>query len=329
MKRREFITLLGCAAAMWPLRARAQQGEALRRIGVLMSTAVHDKEGQARLEAFLQGLQELGWTSGENIEVEIRWSANNSAIIRRYAADFAALGPEAVLAPTGATVTPLMETAPAVPVVFVNVADPVGAGFVESLERPSGSVTGFTHHEYGPSAKRLELLKQVAPDVMRAGIVRDPSLPSGLGQFSAIEAVGPVLGVEVSPIEVRTAHDIERLIGAFSRAANGGLIVADGSDAVSHRNLIVRLAARFKLPTVYCDRAFVKAGGLISYEPDLQDEYKLAAGYVDRILKGEKAANLPVEAATKFHIAINLKTARALGLDPSPSLITSADEVID
>ena len=328
MKRREFITLMGGAAA-WPLAARAQQPERMRRIGVLMTTAADDPEGQARLAAFVQGLQQLGWTDGRNMRIDTRWAGGNADDIRRHAAELVALAPDVILAPGSATVGPLLQATRTVPIVFVHVPDPVGAGFVDSLARPGGNVTGFIFLEYATSGKWLELLKQVAPSVTRAAVIRDAALTSGTGRFGAIQSAAPSLGVEVSPVNVRDAGEIERVVAAFARTPNGGLIVTAGALSSVHRDLIITLAARHRLPAVYGNRHFVTAGGLISYGPDLIDQYRRAAGYVDRILKGEKPADLPVQAPTKFELVINIKTAKALGLEVPPTLLARADEVIE
>ena len=328
MRRREFISLLG-GAAVWPLAARAQQGERIRRIGVLVNLPADDPQAQARNAAFLQGLQELGWTVGRNVRIEYRWGANNADNTRKFAAELVALAPDVILAPGTSTLEPLLQVTRVVPIVFVHAADPVGAGFVESLARPGGNVTGFMQFEYTLSGKWLELLKEFAPRLTRAAVLRDPTLTSSTAQFAAIQAVAPSLGVEVSPINVRSAGDMERGVAAVARSANGGLIVSATGWSVRHRDLIITRAGQHKLPTVYYDRYFVAAGGLISYGPDTVDQYRQAAGYVDRILKGEKPADLPVQAPTKYELVINLKTARALGLDVPPTLLARADEVIE
>ena len=329
MKRREFITLLGGAAAAWPLAARAQQGERMRRIGVLLPAAADDPEYQARVGAFLQALALLGWTIGRNVRIDTRWATANAADIRRHAAELAALAPDVILAHGASTVGPLLQATRTVPIVFPIMPDPVGAGFVDSLARPGGNVTGFMTYEYSVSGKWLELLKQIAPGVTRAAVLRDPATSTGIGQFAAIQAVAPSLGVEVNPVNMRDAPEIERAVAAFARAPNGGLIVTASAAAALHRDLIITLAARHKLPAVYFERSFVAAGGLISYGPDYIDQYRRAAGYVDRILKGEKPADLPVQAPTKYELVINLKTAKALGLEVPPTLLARADEVIE
>jgi putative ABC transport system substrate-binding protein len=326
--RREFITLLGGAAA-WPLAARAQRPERVRRIGVFMHFAADDAEGQARIGAFLQGLQEFGWVIGSNVQLDYRWSAGDPERGRRDAAELLALAPDVILATGGATVGPLQQATRTVPIVFMLIPDPVGAGFVASLARPGGNLTGFAVFEYGFSAKYVELLKEIAPRVTRAAVLRDPATNSGTGQYAAIQAVAPSYGLEVSPVNVGDGGEIERAISAFSRSGNGGLIVTGSGLAAVHRELIVTLAARHKLPAVYYQRFFVASGGLISYGPNTIDPYRRAASYVDRILKGEKAADLPVQEPTKVVLAINIKTAKALGLDVPPTLLARADEVIE
>jgi len=328
MRRREFITLLGSAVAAWPFGALAQQAERVRRVGVLMNARSDDPDGQARLIAFVQGLQELGWSDGRNVRIDIRWGAGDADRIRKDATELVALAPDVLLAPGTSTLEPLLQATRAVPIVFVHVADPVGGGFVESLARPGGNATGFTNLEYGVSGKWLELLKEIAPRATRVAVLRDPAIASGIGQFSAIQAVAPSLGVEVSPVNVRNASEIERGVAAVARSANGGLIVPAGGWAVRHRDLIIARAGQHKLPAVYYDRYFVSVGGLISYGPDLVDQYRQAAGYIDRILKGEKPADLPVQMPTKYQIVLDLKAAKALGLEVPPSILARADEVI-
>jgi len=328
MRRRAFISLLG-GAATWPLAARAQQGESMRRIGVLMSTSADDPEGHARLGAFQQGLQQSGWTIGRNVRIDSRWPAGDSERLRKYAAELVALSPDVILATGSAATGPLLQATRTVPVVFVIVPDPVGAGFVNSLSRPGGNATGFIQFEYGISGKWLELLKQIAPGVTRAAILRDPAISAGIGQFGAIQAVAPSLGVEVSPVNVRDADEIERAIGDFARSANAGLIITGSALAVVHRHLIITLAAKHRLPAVYFQRTLVADGGLISYGADGIDQYRRAVGYVDRILKGEKPADLPVQMPTKYELVINLKTAKALGLEIPSSVLARADEVIE
>jgi len=327
--RRKFLATLGGAAATWPLAARAQPRERMRRIGVLMSLAADDPEGQARLTAFVQGLQELGWTDGRNVQIDYRWPAGDAERIRRYAAELAALAPDIILAGGGAVVPSLLQATRAIPIVFTQTPDPVGAGFVESLARPGGNVTGFMLYEYGIGAKWLELLKEIAPHVTRAAVIRDAAIASGIGQWGAIQTAAPSFGVELRPVDVRDASEIERAIAAFARSPNGGLIVAASTLAVVHRDLIVTLAARHKLPAVYPSRFFVRSGGLIFYGPDSVEPHRRAAGCVDRILKGEKPADLPVQAPTKYELVINLKTAKALGLEVPPTLLARADEVIE
>jgi putative tryptophan/tyrosine transport system substrate-binding protein len=297
---------------------------------VLMASAADDSENQARMAAFLQGLAQLGWTDGRNVRIDTRWATTNADDLRRHAAELAALAPDVLVAATGtATVGPLLQATRTVPIVFVAVVDPVGAGFVASLGRPGGNATGFTMFEYGLSGKWLELLKQMAPGVTRAAVLRDAAIASGIGQFAAVQAVAPSLGVELSPVDARDVPEIERAVAAFANSGNGGLIVTPSPVANRHRDLIATLAARHRLPAVYGSRQYVAAGGLISYGPDLIDQYRRAAGYVDRILKGEKPADLPVQAPTKYELVINLKTAKALGLDVPATLLARADEVIE
>jgi putative ABC transport system substrate-binding protein len=328
MKRRAFITLLGGAAVTWPLTARAQQGERMRRIGVLLPQDQDSPVGQARIAALLQELQRLGWT-GRNVRIDIRWAGADAEKIRKHAAELATLAPDVILANGSVVVAPLLQVTRTVPIVFVVVPDPVGAGFVDSLARPGGNATGFVQFEYGLSGKWLELLKEIAPRVTRAAILRDAAITAGTGQFGAIQSVAPSVGVEVSPVNIRDAGEIERAVAAFARSANGGLIVTGSALAQLHRNLIITLAARYKLPAVYFERFFVTGGGLISYGPDLVDQYRRAADYVDRILKGEKPAELPVQTPTKYETVINLKTAKALGLDIPTPVLARADEVIE
>ena len=328
MRRRDFIAL-AAGAATWSLPARAQQAERMRRIGILLPAAADDAAYQTRVGAFLQALALLGWTIGRNVRIDTRWATANAAEIRRHAAELAALAPDVILAHGGSTVGALLQATRTVPIVFPVVPDPVGAGLVDSVARPGGNATGFMTYEYSVSGKWLELLKQIAPGVTRAAILRDPATSTGMGQFAAIQAVAPSFGVEVNPVNMRDAPEIERAVAAFARAANGGLIVAAGGAAALHRNLIITLAARHKLPAVYFERSFVATGGLISYGPDYIDQYQRAAGYVDRILKGEKPADLPVQAPVKYELAINLKAAKALGLDVPPTVLARADEVIE
>jgi putative tryptophan/tyrosine transport system substrate-binding protein len=329
MKRRHFLTLLGSAAVAWPLAARAQQGGPVRRIGVLMGPAIDDPEGQARIAAFLEGLHQLGWTDGRNVRIDIRWAAGDADRSRRYAAELIALAPDVILAPGSLTVGPLLQATRTVPIVFVNVADPVGAGFVESMARPGGNATGFILFEYATSAKWLELLKQIAPGVTRVAVIRDPAITGGIGQWGAIQTAAPSFGVELSAIDTRDVGEIERAVVAFARKPNGGLVVTASASALVHRDQIIALATRLRLPNVYPFRYYPSNGGLASYGPDQIDQYKRAAGYVDRILKGEKPADLPVQAPTKYELVINLRTAKALGLEVPPTLLALADEVIE
>jgi putative ABC transport system substrate-binding protein len=330
MRRREFIGGILGSAATWPLAARAQQGEQMRRIGVLTSgAAADDPDGQVRSAAFVQGLQQLGWTDGRNIRIDYRWGAGDADNMRKYAAELVALAPDVILASGTASVAPLLQATRTVPIVFVQVTDPVGAGFVDSLAHPGGNATGFLLFEYAISAKWLELLKEIAPRVSRAGVIRDPAQTAGTGQFGVIQSVAPSLGMDVSAINLRDAPEIERGIAAFARSANGGLILTSSALSVVHRDLIVTLAARHKLPAVYYRRQFVTGGGLISYGPDVAEQNRRAAGYVDRILKGEKPADLPVQAPTKYELLVNLKTAKALGLTVPTSLLARTDEVIE
>ena len=329
MRRREFISLLGGAAA-WPLAARAQQPDRVRRIGVLMPGAADDPDYQTRNAAFLQGLGELGWTVGRNVRIEYRWGAGDLDRFRRYAAELVALSPDVVLAAAGSIVGAFQQASRTVPVVFVTTIDPVGGGWVESLSRPGTNATGFASYEFSMSGKWLELLKEIAPSVKRVAVIRDPSVPAGSGGLAAIQTVAPSLGVELTPVGVRDAAEIERAITTFARGSNGGVIMVGPPSSVQrHRDLILALATRHRLPTIYPARSFVINGGLISYGADPIDQYRRAAGYVDRILKGEKPADLPVQAPTKYELVINLKTAKALGLDVPPTLLARADEVIE
>lgn len=329
MKRRDFITLLGGAAATWSLAARAQQREQMKRIGILLPATADDPVFQARLAAFYQELALLGWSIGRNVRIEPRWATANAAEIRRHAEELAALAPDVILATGDSTIPPLQQATRAIPIVFPLAGDPVGAGFVDNLARPGGNATGFMLAEYGMAGKWLELLKEIAPNLTRVAVLRDPASPSQTAQFGAIRAVAPSVRVEVIPVNVRDAGEIERAIADFARSPNGGLIPASSAVALRHRELIVTLAARHKLPAIYWERFFVTGGGLISYGPDLIDNYRRAAGYVDRILKGEKPADLPVQAPTKYEVVINLKTAKALGLSVPLILQQRADEVIE
>jgi putative ABC transport system substrate-binding protein len=329
LNRRSFITFLGGAAA-WPLAAEAQQSDPVRRIGVLIGgLAPDDPDAQANMAAFLQVLQQLGWTEGRNVRIDYRWGLGNADNIRKYAAELAALAPDAIFASGNTAMPSLLQATRTVPIVFVNVADPVGSGFVDSLARPGGNATGFVQFEYNLSGKWLELLKEIAPNVTRVAILRDPAIPTGPAQFGIIQVAAASLRVELTQVSVRDAPEIERAIAAFARSPNGGLIVTGSALANVHRNLIITLAASHKLPAVYFERFFVTAGGLISYGPDFLDQYRRAAGYVDRILKGEKPADLPVQAPTKYELAINLKTAKNLGLDMPTPVLARADEVIE
>jgi putative ABC transport system substrate-binding protein len=329
LKRREFITLIGGAVTAWPFAARAQQPERIRRIGALSPLPADHPEAKARMAAFLQELAQFGWVDGRNVRIDARWGAGDTDRIRRYAAELVAAAPDVILATSTATVAPLQEATRTVPIVFASVIDPVGAGFVASLARPGGNTTGFAIYEYGISGKWLELLKQIAPGVTRAAVLRDPTIASGIGQFAAIQGAAPPFGVEVSPVSVRDAEEIERDITEFARASNGGLIVTGATRVNISGDLIIALAATHRLPAVYSDRALVVRGGLISYGPDRLDSHRRAAAYVDRILKGEKPADLPVQAPTKYELAINLKTAKALGIEVPPMLLARADEVIE
>src|SRR5215831_5679326 len=327
--RREFITLLGGAAAAWPLAARAQQREKVRLIGILLPATADNREFQARLGAFLQGLQQSGWSIGRNVQIDTRWATAKADEIRRHAAELAALAPDVIVAHGASTVGATLQATQTVPVVFPTVGDPVAAGFVDSLARPGGNATGFMSFEYNLGGKWLELVKEIAPAVMRAAVFRDPAIPTGTGVFGAIQSVAPLLGIEAIPLNVRDADQIKRALSAFARPGNGGLIVTPSSLSFLHRDLIIALAAQYKLPALYFLRPFVTAGGLISYGPDEIEQYRQAAGYVDRILKGEKPADLPVQAPTKYELVINLKTAKALGLDMPATVLARADEVIE
>jgi len=329
VKRREFITLLGGAAVAWPLAARAQQPERMRRVGVLMNLTADDPEASARVTAFAQGLQQLGWTAGHNVRIDYRWDAGDADRSRRYAAELVALAPDVILAVGSPAVAALQQATRTLPIVFVNVADPVGAGYVDSLAQPGGNLTGFIVYEYGTSAKWLELLKAIAPELKRVAVLRDAAIAAGPAQFGVIQAAAPSFGVEVRPVGVRDADEIERAVTAFARFSNGGLIVTGSVLAAVHRKLIIALAARDRLPAVYPYRYFATSGGLISYGPDTTDPFRRAAGYVDRILKGAKPADLPVQAPTKYELVINLKTANALGLKIPPTLLARADEAIE
>ena len=328
MRRRAFISLLG-GAVVWPAVTRAQPSERMRRIGFLMFLAEDDPGAKARIAAFIEGLQQLDWTLGRNVQIEIRWGAADAVRSRKYAAELVALAPDVIVAAGSETTAALREVTRTVPIVFVAVSDPVGAGYVASLARPGGNVTGFTFVEYGMSGKWLELLKEIAPRVTRAAILRDPTLAAGTGQLGAIQSVAPSLGVETSPIDTRDAGEIERSITDFARTPNAGLVVVAVPGAIVNRKLIITLAAQHRLPAVYFQSIFARDGGLISYGPDPVALFRQAAGYVDRILKGEKPADLPVQAPTKYELCINLKTAKTLGLTIPPSVLARADEVIE
>jgi putative tryptophan/tyrosine transport system substrate-binding protein len=329
LKRRDFITLLGGAAAAWPLAARAQQSARMRRVGVLLLYGADDSVGQALVAQFRQGLQELGWTEGRNVTIDVRWGASDADRYRSDAAKLVALGPDVVVAGSGGIARASRQASGSVPIVFTGALDPVGAGLVDSLARPGGNTTGFSGVEYGESAKLLELLKQMAPRLTRAAVIRDPTAPGGGGVLGAIQAATGSMGVEVRPIGSQDAGAIERGVAAFASGPNGGLVVPPTASALIHRELIITLAARYRLPAVYADRVFVAGGGLISYGAVLTDSWRRAAGYVDRILKGEKPADLPVQAPTKYETVINLKTAKALGIEVPPSLLARADDVIE
>jgi putative tryptophan/tyrosine transport system substrate-binding protein len=330
MKRRDFITLLGGVTAAWPLAARAQQSDRVRRIGVLMAATADDPEFQPRMRAFQQGLAAVGWIDGRNVWVDTRWAGTNADDIRKQAVELAALAPDVIVAGSGTTtVAPLLQATRTVPIVFVVVIDPVGAGFVASLAHPGGNATGFLFFEYGLSGKWLEVLKQIGPGVKRVAVLRDPTIASGIGQFGAIQSAAPSLGMEAIPINVRDAGEIERSIAALAHSSNGGVVITGSPEASRHRDLIAALAARHRLPAVYPFRSFVTNGGLISYGPDTIDQYRRAARYVDRILKGEKPADLPVQAPTKYELVINLKTAKAMSLTVPETLLARADEVIE
>ena len=329
MRRREFIKLVCGSAAAWPLAARAQQAERMRRIGVFTPWPADDSEGQSRVTAFVQALQQLGWTDGQNVRIDYRRGDGKADTMRKYATDLLALKPDVILAMSSAALAPLLEATHTVPVVFAGIADPVAAGYVESLARPGGNATGFVVYEYAMSAKWLELLKQVAPNVTRAAILRESGIAAGPGFFGAIQSAAPSFGLELRPVDVRDAGEIERTIAAFAQGSNGGIIVTGSPNASAHRDLIVSLAAKHRLPAIYFARFFVTAGGLISYGTNFLDQSRRAADYVDRILKGEKPADLPVQAPTKYELVINLKTAKALGLTVPQSLLARADEVIE
>jgi ABC-type uncharacterized transport system substrate-binding protein len=328
MRRRAFITLLGGAATAWPLAAQAQRVERIRRVGVLMNLAAGDSEGQSRVANLLQRLEQLGWRTGHNLQVEVRWGAGDMELYRQLASELAALAPDVIVASASPPVMALRQAAPITPIVFVVVSDPLGAGFVDSLARPGGNITGFTNYEYSLSTKWLELLKEIAPRVTRVAVLRNAAIAAGSGQYGALQAAATSFGMEMRPIDLRDPGEIERAIGGFARSVNDGLVVTGGGSAV-HRRQIVALAARYALPAVYPYRYYVTDGGLISYGPDLIGQYRQAAGYIDRILKGEKPGDLPVQAPTKYEMVLNLSTAKAIGLDVPATLLARADEVIE
>jgi putative ABC transport system substrate-binding protein len=327
LKRREFITLLGSAAA-WPLAARAQQAERVRRIGVIVG-GPNDLLRQARHAAFLQALQQLGWTEGRDVHIDARWFSGNPAEMRRYVAELVALAPDVIFTAGSAAIGPMLEATRTVPIVFAIVPDPVGSGYVKSLSRPGGNATGFMMFEYSLCGKWPALLKEIAPHTTRAAVLRDPAVPAGIGQFAVIQSVAGSVGVDVIPVDLSDAANLARELADFAQSANGGLILTAGALSALHRDLIITLAARHKLPAVYQERTYAEAGGLISYGPNFLDEFRRAAGYVDRILKGEKPADLPVQAPTKYELTINLKTTKALGLKLPATLLARADEVIE
>jgi putative ABC transport system substrate-binding protein len=330
MRRREFIKAVagGAASITWPLAAQSQQG-GLRRIAVILPAAADDTEYQTWVGAFLQALVQLDWTIGRNVRVDVHWATTYAANIRKQAAEVVALAPDVIVAAGTSTVGPILQATHTIPVVFPTVLDPVGAGFVDSLARPGGNATGFLLYEYSMAGKWLELLRQIAPNVTRVAVLRDPSTPSGPGQFAAIQTAAPSIGMQINPINLSDTDTIRTAIGAFARSQNDGMILTGSGPAIQFRDLIITLAAQHKLPTVYYDRFFVTAAGLISYGPDRIDQYRRAAGYVNRILRGEKAAELPVQTPTKYELVINLKTAKTLGLEMPQALLASADEVIE
>jgi ABC-type uncharacterized transport system substrate-binding protein len=329
MRRRDFIKVVAGSAITWPRVARAQQREHMRRIGMLMPLATDDLEAQARYTAFLEGLRQLGWTDGRNVHIDARWSAGNASDTRKYAEELVALAPDVIFAIGSPGLGSALQATRTVPIVFAIVPDPVGAGYVQSLSQPGGNATGFMMFEYSLCAKWLALLKEIAPGVTRAAVLRDPAIAAGVGQFAVIQSVAPSVGVDVSPINITDTAEIERAVAAFAHSANGGLISTANALSAVHRDLIITLAAQHKLPAVYQERTYVARGGLISYGPNFRDPFRRAAGYVDRILKGEKPADLPVQAPTRYELVINLKTAKALGLAVPPSVRARADEVIE
>ena len=328
MRRREFMALAG-GAATWPLAARAQQGERMRRVGLLLPATAGDSEYPTLVNAFVRGLQQLGWTDGRNVRIDTRWAGGGADTNRRYANELVALAPDVIVAAGNSAAGPLLQATRAIPIVFTIVPDPVGAGLVDSLARPGGNATGFTSFAYDIGGKWLELLKEIAPRVTRVAVIRDSTTTAGVGQWSAIQTAAPLFGMEASPINLRDAGELERTVSTFARTANGGLIVTSSGLAISHRDTIIMQAAKYRLPAVYYSRGFVSAGGLISYGSDRVDQFRSAAGYVNRILKGEKPADLPVQAPTKYELVINLKTAKTLGITMSLSLLARADEVIE
>jgi len=327
-KRRQFIALLGTGVAVWPFAARAQQGQRMRRIGVLMNLAPDDKEGQARLIAFVQALSDLGWKNARNVQIETCWGAGDSERFHQCAAELVALAPDVILAASASTMDPLLKQTRSIPIVFAQVPDPVGSGYVKSLARPGGHVTGFTQFDFSITAKWLELLKTIEPTLKRVIVLRDLD-STGVGQFGAIQSAAQSIGIEVSPTGVRDTSELENAIMDFARSPNGGLVVTGSAPAAAHRDLIITLVDRHRLPAIYPFRYFARSGGLISYGPTTIDPYIRAAAYVDRILKGEKPANLPVQAPTKYELVINLKTAQALGLEIPPQLLAITDEVVE
>jgi ABC-type uncharacterized transport system substrate-binding protein len=329
MRRRKFLGVLGGAVATWPLTANAQQSERVRRIGVLMAIVADDPEAQARLTAFVQALQKLGWTVGQNVQIDYRWGGSDGDVLRRYASELAALAPDVILAHSSASIAPLLRATRTIPIVFTIVADPVGGGYVASLAHPGGNATGFTNFEYGLAGKWLELLKEIAPGVTRVAVLRESAIAAGPGQFGAIQVVAPTFRVELRPIDVKDATEIERDITAFAQGPNGGLIVTGSPAAAVHRGLIIALAARHRLPAVYNSSFYATSGGLISYGPNFVEQFRQAAEYVDRILKGTKPADLPVQATTKYELVVNLKTAKAMGLDVPAAVLLRANQVIE
>jgi putative tryptophan/tyrosine transport system substrate-binding protein len=329
MQRRDFITLLGGAAAAWPLAARAQQPERMRHIGVLNAQSEDTPDSRARVVTFREALRQAGWTDGGNVRIDFRWAAGDPAVTRKHAEELVALAPDAIVCAGAATVAPLLQATRSIPIVFVTVADPVGAGFVESMARPGGNATGFTAIEYGFGSKWLELLKEIAPQVRRVAVLRDPTISVGIGVFGAIQNAAPLIGVDAIPVNVRDPAEIERALATFAQKGNGGFVATPSALTFVHRDLIIALAARHKLPGVYQAREFAAAGGLAALGPDILDQFRRAAAYVDRILKGEKPADLPVQAPTKYELVVNLKTAKALGLEMPTSVLARADEVIE